>query len=127
MKRIDQKKRSSIESTKDELIRVITDEWGFTYNNGKFHPTCRYSGFWFKDLDNKNFLVVSYASNSPEIPLYIFDIFRCTYSQDAILGKSEPLSIQRLLQGIELNRDKNKIEKIFSTPLNITQEDLWED
>ena len=116
------------ESIKDELIRTITDEWGFIYNEGKFPPTCHYSGFWYKDLGNDTFLIICYACNRPDIALYIFDLFRCVYPANAKLGYSKPLwEPQKLKLGINLEQDKQKIEKVLRNPIEITESELWEE
>lgn len=116
------------ESIKDELIRTITDEWGFIYNEGKFAPTCHYSGFWYKDLGNDTFLIICYACNRPDIALYIFDLFRCVYPANAKLGYSKPLwEPQKLKLGIDLGQDKQKIEKVLRNPIEITESELWEE
>ena len=115
------------ESIKEKLIQTITNEWEFTYNEGKFDPTCHYNEFWYKDLGNDTFLIISYASKRPEIALYIFDLFRCIYPANVILGNSKPLSIQKLKLSIDLEEDKGKMEKIFNNPLNITESEVWEE
>ena len=124
MSKMTRKEKQRKESKKDELIEVITNKWGFTYNNGKFDPTCHYSGFWYKDLGNDTFLIICYACNRPDIALYIFDLFRCVYPVNAKLGYSKPLwEPQKLKLGIDLEQDKKKIEKVLSNPLKDSEED----
>lgn len=128
MTKIRLKEKLLNESIKDELIRTITDEWGFIYNEGKFDPTCHYSGFWYKDLGNDTFLIICYACNRPDIALYIFDLFRCVYPANAKLGYSQPLlEPQKLKLGIDLEQDKLKIEKVLRNPIEITEIELWEE
>ena len=128
MARIDAKKKRQNESKRDELIEVITNEWGFTYNEGKFDPTCHYSGFWYKDFGNYTFLIICYACNRPDIALYIFDLFRCIYPANAKLGYSKPLwEPQKLKLGIDLELDRKKIEKVLKNPLEITEAELWDE
>ena len=119
MPRKDKQKK---ESRKNELIEVIKDKWGFTYNDGKFDPTCRYNEFWYKDLGNDTCLVMDPKNSS-----YAFDLFRCIYPANAILGNSKPLSIQKLKLSVDLEEDKGKMEKIFDNPLYITESELWEE
>ena len=124
MPRKDKQKK---ESRKNELIEVIKDKWGFTYNDGKFDPTCRYNEFWYKDLGNDTFLVIDYGCKDPKNSSYAFDLFRCIYPANAILGNSKPLSIQKLKLSVDLEEDKGKMEKIFDNPLYITESELWEE
>lgn len=128
MARIDTKQKRQNESKRDELIEVITNEWGFTYNEGKFDPTCRYNGFWFKDLGNDTFLIICYGGNCPENATYIFDLFRCIYPANAKMGYSQPLrNPQRLKLGIDLEQDREKMEKVLINPLEITEVELLEE
>ena len=128
MAKIGQKEKQLNESKRDELIKVITNEWGFTYNEGKYYPTCCYDGFWYKDLGNNTFLIICYASNCPQSALYIFDLFRCVYPADAKLGYCKPLrEPEKLKLGIELEQDKGKIEKVLDNPIEITEAELWEE
>ncbi len=116
------------ELKREKLIQTITNEWGFTYSDGKFNPTCHYSGFWYKDLGNDTFLIICYACNRPDIALYIFDLFRCVYPANAKLGYSKPLwEPQKLKLGIDLGQDKQKIEKVLRNPIEITESELWEE
>lgn len=109
------------------MIETIINKWGFYYNEGKFDPNCSFNGFWYKNLGNNTFLIICYASNLPKMHLYIFDLFRVSYSPNATIGKSEPMCTKELILGIELDRDKERLDKVFSNPLNITKKDLWED
>ena len=128
MEKVRQKIEQLNELKRDELIEVITNEWGFTYNEGKFALTCHYSGFWYKDLGNDTFLIICYASNRPDIALYIFDLFRCIYPANAQLGCSKPLwEPQKLKLGIDLEQDRKKIEKVLNNPLEITEAELWDE
>ena len=124
MSKMTRKEKQLNELRKNELIEVTTNEWGFIYNDGKFDPTCHYSGFWYKDLGNDTFLIICYACNRPDIALYIFDLFRCVYPVNAKLGYSKPLwEPQKLKLGIDLEQDKKKIEKVLSNPLKDSEED----
>lgn len=115
------------ELKREKLIQTITNEWGFTYNEGKFAPTCHHNEFWYKDLGNDTFLVIDYGCKDPKRALYAFDMFRCIYPVNAILGSSRPLSIQKLKLSVDLEEDKGKMEKIFNNPLNITESEVWEE
>lgn len=128
MLKMTRKEKQLNELRKNELIEVTTNEWGFIYNDGKFDPTCHYNGFWYKDLGNNTFLIICYACNRPDIALYIFDLFRCVYPANAILGCSKPLwEPQKLKLGIDLEQDRYKIEKVLNNPLEITEAELWEE
>lgn len=115
------------ELKREKLIQTITNEWGFTYNEGKFAPTCHHNEFWYKDLGNDTFLVIDYGCKDPKNSSYAFDLFRCIYPANAILGNSKPLSIQKLKLSVDLEEDKGKMEKIFDNPLYITESELWEE
>ena len=115
------------ESIKERLVQTITKDWGFTYNEGKFAPTCQNNEFWYKDLGNDTFLVIDYGCKDPKRASYAFDLFRCIYPANAILGNSKPLSIQKLKLSIDLEEDKGKMEKIFNNPLIITESEVWEE
>lgn len=128
MAKISSKVKRLNELKRDELIEVITNEWGFTYNEGKFDPTCHFSGFWYKDLGNDTFLIICYACNRPDMALYIFDLFRCVYPTNAKLGYCKPLrEPEKLKLGIELEQDRRKIEKVLNNPVKITEAELWEE
>ena len=113
------------ESTKEVLIETITNKWKFTYNKGKFDPDCNYDEFWYKDVGDNTYLIISYASKLPERHLYIFDLFRVIYSANAILGKNKPINTKDLILGFNLDHHYEKMYMVLSDPLNITKRDLW--
>lgn len=109
---------------RDEVISYMKDN-SFVYNKGKYSPQSYTDGFYYKKIGEKDYIVCCYASYNEKTNMYVFDLFRCTYSHLPSLTVNYPISKPDLLiLGVEISKHKSGLDYLLSNPY-ATQKDVY--
>lgn len=101
---------------KEEVINYLECNF-FTYSKYKFDSRCPTDGFYYKKISDNDFLICSYASFNEKNKIFIFDLFRCTYSKFKASGVNNPVKEpEDLILGVDILRHKKGLDYVLSNP-----------
>lgn len=107
---------------RDEVIWYLEDN-SFSYNNYKYDPRSHTDGFYYKKIGEKDYIVCCYASYNEKTNMYVFDLFRCTYSNFPSLQVNYPIrKPDPLILGVDIAHHKKALDYLLSSPYATRQE-----
>lgn len=107
---------------RDEVISYLEDN-SFDYNKGKYSPQSHTDGFYYKKIGEKDYIVCCYASYNEKTNMYVFDLFRCTYSHLPSLQVNYPIKKpDTLILGVDIAHHKKALDYLLSSPYATRQE-----
>lgn len=96
----------------------------FSYNNYKYDPQSHTDGFYYKKIGEKDYIVCCYASYNEKTNIYVFDLFRCTYSHLPSLQVNYPIrKPEPLILGVDIDHHKKALDYLLSSPY-VTRQDI---
>lgn len=101
---------------KDEVINYLENN-SFSYNKYKFEPKCHTDGFYYKKINDSDYLICSYAVYNNKTNFFIFDLFRCSYKRLTSLRVNYPQrKPEALILGVDISRHKKGLDYVLSNP-----------
>lgn len=101
---------------RDEVIKYLKNN-SFKYNEYKFESACHTDGFYYKQINENDYLICSYAAYDEKRNIYIFDMFRCYYSKFKERGTNDPTcEPEDLILGVNVSEHKKGLDYLMANP-----------
>lgn len=101
---------------RDEVIKYLSNN-SFKYNEYKFESACHTDGFYYKQINENDYLICSYAAYDKKRNIYIFDMFRCYYSNFREGGTNDPTcEPEDLILGVNVSKHKKGLDYLMANP-----------
>ena len=101
---------------KEEVINYLEHN-SFSFNKYKFEPRCHTDGFYYRKINDNDYLICSYAAYNNKTNIFIFDLFRCSYKRLTFSGVNYPQrKPEALLLGIDISKHKKGLDYVLSNP-----------
>lgn len=101
---------------RDEVIKYLSNN-SFKYNEYKFESACHTDGFYYKKINENDYLICSYAAYDKKRNIYIFDMFRCYYSKFKERGTNDPTyEPEDLILGVNVSEHKKGLDYLMANP-----------
>lgn len=101
---------------RDEVIKYLKNN-SFKYNEYKFESACHTDGFYYKQINENDYLICSYAAYDEKRNVYIFDMFRCYYSKFKERGTNDPTcEPEDLILGVNVSEHKKGLDYLMANP-----------
>lgn len=101
---------------RDEVIKYLKNN-SFKYNEYKFESACHTDGFYYKQINENDYLICSYAAYDEKRNVYIFDMFRCYYSNFKEGGTNNPTcEPEDLILGVNVSEHKKGLDYLMANP-----------
>lgn len=101
---------------RDEVIKYLSNN-SFKYNEYKFESACHTDGFYYKQINENDYLICSDAAYDEKRNIYIFDMFRCYYSKFKERGTNDPTcEPEDLILGVNVSEQKKGLDYLMANP-----------
>lgn len=99
---------------RDEVINYLINN-SFKYNKYKFESACHTDGFYYKKINENDYLICSYAVYDQKRNIYIFDMFRCYYNKFNESGTNNPsYEPEDLILGVNVSEHKKGLDYLMT-------------
>lgn len=114
---------ANINHKNEVIFYLITN--GFKYSKYKYDPCSSSTGFYYKKIGDNDYLVCICAAGDEKSNIYVYDMFRCTYSKFTLNRNIRPdMRASELILGINISKHKSGLDYLLSNPY-ATQKEVY--